>query len=344
MKTMTVRKILVRVPNWLGDAVLCLPALQALRQQFPKASITVLAKPRVAPLFMTLPWITETLEYDATGIQRNLVYYWNMVRKLRVGRYDLAVVFPNSFSTAFLAYLSGAALRVGFASEGRGFLLTHSIKPGAFRQKHLSEEYLDLIRAIGWHGTSPLPRLPLLPLPLREGRPKGKGRGRFLVGMACGAAFGPAKRWFPESFAEVGRRILTLKQTRIILFGTKAESALAGEVMKKIGSDRVLDLCGKTSLDQLMVQLKACDLLITNDSGLMHLASALGVKVVAIFGSTSPVWTGPLGKGDKVLYNKVFCSPCFQRTCHRTDVPYECLSKVTPEQVWLAARKELART
>ncbi len=336
-----VERILFRSPNWLGDAILSLPALQVTRQLYPQAEIIVVAKPRVSGIFSQNPLVQEVISYDPEGHKNKLPYYYSFVNSLEQKKFDLGLILPNSFSSALMAYLAKARARVGYNTEGRGMLLTQKLGARELRKKHLSEEYLDLVRALGWKGKSKGPRLYLdhdhgeKILEMTKGT-----KGKPWVALACGATFGPAKHWFPEHFAELGRRLIKEKKAHLFFLGTTKEYEASQVVIRMMQvKGGFTNLCGLTDLNQLGVVLEKCKLLVCNDSGIMHMGAALQVPLVAIFGSTSPVWTRPLGRKNKVLYERVFCSPCFKPTCYRTDVPYDCLKKVTPEKAWAACRE-----
>ena len=333
-----IRKILVRTPNWLGDAVMALPAISALEKAFPRASIALLAHRRVAGIYGLERQGCEVIAYDPQGIHRGVKGTGKLVRELRERLYDLAVVFPNSFSSAWMAFLAGAKQRVGYAAEGRGRLLTARLPlPKDYRKRHLAESYLDLVRELGIEVKASVPYLALYPEVKREGEAflheAGISRGSKVIGLGPGATYGEAKRWDPERFAEVGKR-LAAKGYWLVLLGVKEEKGLCDKIREGIGEEAV-NLAGRTDLRLLAGVLSQCEAFVSNDTGVMHLAASLGVPVVGLFGSTSPEWTRPLGRA-KVIYKRPFCSPCFARTC--PDGSRRCWKAIEAEEVLTSVR------
>lgn len=328
-----VRRLLVRAPNWLGDAVMSLPVLEGLRRRFPDAKLTVLAVPRVAPLFLHHPLVQEVREL-APGMRG-----WSSLLTLR-GRFDLAVALPNSFAAALGLFLAGARLRAGYAADGRSGLLTLTVHGReALTTVHLVYYYLGVLRAFGELTEEDVvpPRLYLTPADKAQGAAL-LGRGGPWVGLAPGAAYGPAKRWPAERFAEVARELATEAGVYPVILGGPGEMEVADEVAAQAGVP-VVNLAGRTTLRQALGVLSHLSVLITNDSGLMHAAAALGVPVVAIFGSTDPSVTGPVSRRASIITHPQDCSPCFRRTCEQD---YRCLTDVSVAEVTAAARLWLA--
>jgi heptosyltransferase-2 len=343
MKTLleNVKNILVRTPNWLGDTVMALPAIAALGKRYPKASLTLLAHHRVAGLYGLEKRPEEVIAYDPQGIHRGVKGTGRLVRELRERRYDLAVVLPNSFSSAWIGFLARAKHRVGYATEGRGSLLTIRLPlPKDFRKRHLAESYLDLVRVLGIEVKTSVPHIILDPEFKREGeaflREAGIPKGVKLIGLGPGATYGEAKRWDLERFAEVGKR-LGAKGYRLVLLGVKEEKGLCERIREGIG-EKAVNLAGKTDLRLLAGVLAQCEAYVSNDTGAMHLAAALGLPVVALFGSTSPEWTRPLGRA-KVIYKRPYCSPCFARTC--PDKSRRCWEAIEVDEVLSAVKEYL---
>lgn len=328
-----VRRLLVRSPNWLGDAVMSLPVLQGLRRRFPDAALTVLAVPRVAPLFMHHPLVQEVVELTP-GIRG-----WSALLTLR-GRFDLAVALPNSFAAALGLSVAGARVRAGYAADGRSGLLTLAVHGReALSTVHLVYYYLGVLRAFGelTDEDAVPPRLSLTPADKAHGAAL-LGQGGPWVGLAPGAAYGPAKRWPAERFAEVARELAREAGVHPVILGGPADMEVAAEVEARAGLP-VVNLAGRTTLREALGVLSRLSVLITNDSGLMHAAAALGVPVVAIFGSTDPSVTGPVSPRATIITHPQDCSPCFQRTC---DQDYRCLTAVSVAEVTAAARLWLA--
>ncbi|MEW6660580.1 MAG: lipopolysaccharide heptosyltransferase II [Thermodesulfobacteriota bacterium] len=341
---MAVRRILVRAPNWVGDAVMSLPALSGLQSLFPLAAITVLAAPRVAPLFAGIPGVAEVVVYPS-GPKKWLTL-WRLRRGIttnrkqktenRKPRFDLGLALPNSWEAALGLWLAGAKIRVGYDTQGRGPLLNVAVT-GAQVLSGLHTVYylLGVLQGCGGVEAFTPPRLYLQEEEVQAAAAilKSDNTQGPWVGLSPGAAYGPAKRWPPERFAAVGRELQKEFNARLVLLGGPEDRDAAAEVKARL--PEALDLVGRTSLRQALGVLKHLQLLITNDSGLMHAAAALGVPLLAIFGSTDPVATGPFTTRATVLHHPLPCSPCFKRTC---DLDYQCLLDISVEEVTDAAR------
>lgn len=327
----TVWEILVRAPNWVGDAVMSLPVLAGLTRLFPEAALTVLAVPRVTPLFAGLPGVKEVIIYPK-GAER-----WRLLRGLRK-KYDLALALPNSWEAAFALWLTEVPHRLGYAADGRSPFLTLTLqRRRRLRGLHQVYYYLGLLTALGEVKDFNPPRLTLSPSEREAGwgllAAAGLKPERPLVGLAPGAAFGPAKRWPPEAFAAVADRLQEESGANVVLLGGPEDREAAIEVQRH-SRGNLVDLSGRTTLRQALMVLSRLQVLISNDSGLMHAAAALEVPVVALFGSTDPKVTGPFTRRATVLYQGLPCSPCLRRTCK---IGYPCLSAIRPEEVFQAA-------
>jgi lipopolysaccharide heptosyltransferase II/tetraacyldisaccharide 4'-kinase len=331
-----VRRLLVRAPNWLGDAVMGLPTLHGLRDFFPQAEMAVLAAPSVAPLFTGQPGVAEIIDYPTGGGK------WPRLWELR-GRYDLSLALPNSLASAFGLWLAGVPDRVGYDADGRRLFLTVAVT-GRQRLAGLHTVYylLGLLQAFGEVKNLTPPALYPAAAEVQAamellGKP-GLAAGGPWVGLSPGAAYGPAKRWPPERFAALGALLQEEFGARLVLLGGPEDRSAADQVKDGLSAP-ALDLVGRTSLPQALAVLSRLQLLITNDSGLMHAAAALGVAVVAIFGSTDPGATGPFTCQATVLHHPRPCGPCFKRTCDTDD--YACLTDISVAAAATAARRWL---
>jgi len=322
-------KILVRGVNWLGDALITIPVLRVLRKRHPEDRITLLIREPLDTLFASLDAVDGvigfTLRKGAAGLSDRL----RLIRRLRTERFDRCLILPNSFDSALLPFLAGIAERTGFNRDGRGLLLTRRIPPipkGTGR--HQAQDYLKLVSPEAKESSELDFSLPPAPAAMEwaEETLRGLKGGHEtpLIGFNPGAAYGPAKMWFPDRFAELGTRLFNGIGAAIVLTGGPSEANLCGRIARGI-SGKVLDLSGKTDLPQLAAILAHCDLVVTNDSGPMHLASAAGTPVVALFGSTDPGATAPLG-GHLLLRGEVDCAPCWERNCPRGD--RRCMAKI----------------
>ena len=330
-----VREILVRAPNWVGDAIMSLPVLAGLKRLFPLAEITVLAVPRVAPLFAAQPAVTEIIPFPAGRGK------WQVLWEMR-GRFEVALALPNSMESALGLWLVGVPTRVGYNTDARGVFLKEAVSG----RQHLAGlhtvfYFLGLLKALGGVATFTPPALYLdseeedhAAQFLTEVELPGHGPW---VGLSPGAAYGPAKRWPPERFAALGRALQQELGARLVLLGGKTERPVAEQVKEHLQAP-VVDLVGRTSLRQALGLLSRFQLLVTNDSGLMHAAAALSVPLVSLFGSTDPTATGPFSSQAAVIRHPYPCSPCFKRTC---ESDYECLKAISVGEVLAAAGSRL---
>jgi len=336
--------ILIRGTNWIGDAVLTLPALAAIRNTFPDARIAVLAKPWVAEVYALCPEIDEVLLYRRPGIHDGIAGLLRLAGELRIRRFDAAVLLQNAIEAAILSCLARIPVRAGYGTDGRGLLLTHSVqKRKGIGKVHQTEYYVEMVTALGCREATGEIRLATTPEhgPLAERLLEGLGlAGKHpLVGIAPGAAYGPAKRWLPERFAAVADRLIRDDGASILLFGSAGDKQAAESVVRQT-SVPVADIAGQTDLREAIAVMARCDLFISNDSGLMHLAAALGIPTVAIFGSTNPATTGPVGKRSVVVRREVDCSPCLKTDCP-TD--FRCMEGISADDVLAAARNLLQK-
>jgi heptosyltransferase II len=343
-----VKRILVRGPNWLGDAVMCEPALRGLRGLFPDAQVTLLVKPAVADLFVGHPAVTRLLTYDIKGRHAGFSGKWALAKQLRRQGFDLAVLFQNAFEAAFLTFLARVPRRYGYATDGRSLLLSDPVAvPDPRLLLHQVRYYWDLLKPLGLTGDPPVPELVVLPEEEQAmvGRcaQGGLTPTDIVVGINPGSTYGDAKRWIPERFAEVTERLCRTihkspgQQVSVIIFGAKGEEHLGQDIAARLSS-RSLVLSGATTIRELMAAVKRCSLLLTNDTGPMHIASAFKVPVVAVFGPTDWRTTSPFGGAHAIVREPVDCAPCLLREC---PIDHRCMTRVTVDQVYEAATKQL---
>jgi heptosyltransferase-2 len=336
LKKSNINNILIRATNWVGDAVMTLPALEAVRENFQSASITVLARPWVAPLFENHPAVNNILIYNKhDGLTKNLSEFFHVINMIRKNKYDLAVLFQNAFEAALLAYLGRVTYRLGFDSDGRGFLLTHGIKRSSeIFAVHQVEYYLSILKAAGLKVESRNPVIYLSKKDLAKAENllqlKGISKNDFILGISPGAIFGNAKRWPFERFAEISDRASERWGAKVIILGSKKEKEI-GTSITGLMRHKPVDFCGTTSLGEVIGIIGRCNMFVTNDSGLMHIAAALGVPTLAIFGSTDHVATGPRGVKTRIIKHDIDCSPCLKPECP-TD--FKCMLSIEPEEVW----------
>lgn len=331
-----INKILVRVTNWVGDMVMCLPALEAVRTNFPDSSITVVARPWVVPLIKKHPAVDHVISYKkGDGFADDLMEFGRILRLIRSERYEIAFLFQNAFEAALLTYLGGIKNRIGYNTDGRGFLLTHSVvRDEDVLKLHQVEYYLTILRAMGWEADTKDPALSIDDSDMKDVREllvsEGIGEKDLLLGLSPGAIFGPAKRWPAERFAVVGDRAIEKWGAKVAILGSSGETEICNDLAISMKHPSI-NLCGKTSLGQAMALIKRCQLFITNDSGLMHVAAGLDVPMVAIFGSTDHVATGPRSGKARIVRHEISCAPCLKPECP-TD--FNCMLDILPDEVW----------
>jgi len=333
------KRILIRSVNWIGDAVMTTPAIGAVRERFPQAEITLLANPLVSQLFFPHEWVDRVITFDRNGSHKGIGGRLKLAAELRKHRFDAAIILPNSFDSALVPWLAGIPVRLGKRSDGRGLLLTGRYCPDESAIGHEVGYYLDLVRHFGIIGKATTPHLVTTPAEDRIAAAllanHGIGEQTFVLGINPGATFGSAKRWYPERFAEVARRLAAEWQARIVIFGGPDEAAIAASIEQHM-SGECLNLAGKTTVRDLMALIKRCNFFITNDSGPMHIAAAFGVPLVAIFGSTDHTGTAPYTDRAVVVRKDVECAPCKLRECP-TD--HRCMTTVTADDVVAAAMR-----
>jgi len=311
-------RILVRSSNRLGDAVMSIPAVQALKQGRVDARISVLVPERLAALWYIVEEVDEVVPISEGES------LWSVAHKLQ-GRFEVAILFPNSCRCALEVFLAGIPRRVGYQGHYRFWLLNQIIETPKQRvgvvPKHHSEHYLHMVRALGAPSKKPSPIS--LPFPLsRSIAPT--------LGLCPGAAYGPAKRWPTDRFREVIKEVFEKTGCCWKIFGTAKEVSIAREIVAGLPKGMVLNYAGKTDLTMLISELLSIRLLLSNDTGVMHLAAILGIPVVAIFGSTEPLLTSPPGDKHRVLRQHVECSPCFLKSC---PLDFRCMRAISIRQV-----------
>jgi heptosyltransferase-2 len=316
------KTIAVRAPNWLGDAVLSLPALRDLRAAFPAARLEVVARPAVAPLYGAVPALDGIREVKGLRAE---------VAALR--GFDVGVLFTNSLGTALAMRLAGVRERWGYARDGRGLLLTRAARrPAATGGRSQVFYYRAMLEQIGV-ATSGAPDASLTcPEAWRTSARALLGGGEHFVGVAPGAAYGGAKRWPAARFAAAAGLLARERGARVVVVGTAAERPAGALLARECGA---LDLCGRTSLPELVGVLAQLDLLLTNDSGPMHVAAALGTPVVATFGPTDWRETAPFGGRTAIAREPVECAPCRFREC---PIDHRCMERLEPARVAETAR------
>jgi heptosyltransferase-2 len=333
--------ILIRGVNWIGDAVITLPAIRSIRRTYPEARIDLLVKPWVYDIFKGNPYIDEIILYDKGRLK--------LIRELRKRHFDMAILLQNAFDAALITWLAGIPERIGYKRDIRGPLLTHAISVDkSTERRHQVYYYLDLLNSIGIKTEDEQPYLHLLYEEREDARELlkkafGEDDESPIIGINPGATYGPAKRWPVERFSYLVSRAIEELNARIVIFGSPSEVELANEIINSASRimhhvSRILNMSGKTNLRELASLISACDVFVTNDTGPMHMASALFVPTVAIFGSTDPAITAPFGEGHRVVTKNLPCSPCLKRECPEGHL--RCMNEISVDDV-LNVLKEL---
>ncbi len=334
-------KILIRGTNWVGDAVMTLPAVASVRAAYPRAHLAILAKPPIDDIYKMFSAADEIIPYE--NKYDNPVGIFQLAWRLRLKKFDAAILLQNAVEAAIMTLAAGIPLRAGFNTDGRGALLTHDIRrTGDILKGHQIDYYLEMVKALGCADIDRAMHLEthISPATARDIiRQYVSGNGEPVIGIAPGATYGPAKRWMPERFAAVADRLSADLDARVVLFGGKSDWETAEQVRKNARTD-MINIAGKTTLQEAVYCISQCRLFISNDSGLMHVAGALNIPTVAIFGSTNPVTTSPAGEKTILVRKPVLCSPCLKKTCP-TD--FRCMTLITVDDVVAAANTLLLK-
>lgn len=343
----TIERIVVRGTNWVGDAVMTIPALRQLRRLFPKAHITLATRDWAEGLFAGADYLDELQVHEGSGL-RSVV---QQVRQWRKRNFDLAVLLPNSLETALVASLARVPLRIGYATDGRQALLTHPLALPEWRQsKHEVFYYLKIIAELEWLSRQEQTFLDTQPdgsLEVSDARKSvardflrehGVERGNAVVALCPGSINSRAKRWPTERYAALADQLVDEVGAKVLLVGSSGETDVSLEVSRQMRNQPVM-LTGKTDLAELIAILSLVDLLVTNDTGPAHIASALGRPTLVIFGPTNPLTTRPFSPFGEIVREPPDCAPCMLRDC---PIDHRCMTAITPADVFERARKLLS--
>src|SRR5438309_5034421 len=310
-------RILIRSGNWIGDAHMTVLAVQTIKGGRPDAHVTIAAPEKIAEVWKIVPEVDAVIALP----QKSLFAATRLLCKAPT--FDVAILLPNSLRSALEVFLARIPRRVGFSGHSRRWLLNQRPRQTKARGiVHQTYRYLELAPTIGAKVRPDFP----------PANPVGSQRGDLTFALCPGAEYGPTKRWLPERFAEVAREIAARLPVRWILFGIASDRAVGEQIASGLG-EKCLNRIGQTTLSELIAELRQCHLLLTNDTGTMHLASLLRIPTVSIFGSTEPKRTGPLGGGHRILRHHVECSPCSLPQC---PLDLRCMREVTAAEVTTA--------
>ncbi len=330
------KNIIVKMPNWLGDLVMATPVLEDLRKRFPTAKITAMCQAGIAPLLKNDPNINEVYSYKRPSGWIRRSQHGVIIQAIRHGEYDLGILLTNSFSSAWWLWRGRVKKRLGYAGHMRSWLLTKPEPlPPKIKTQHLVTTYKMLLEPLGIPLSAADPQIYLTDtekksakdLLVDHGIPVGTAK---ILGINPGAAYGSAKCWLPESFVSLTQKMLLHKDLYVVYFGDQAGASLVNAICSQLPNERVINLAGKTSLRELVALIGCCSYFLTNDSGPMHVAAALKVPLLALFGSTDDTRTGPY-KNGKVIHKHVACSPCYKRVC---PIDFKCMKRIGVDEVY----------
>ena len=325
-------KILVVAPSWIGDTLLAQPLLARLKKKLPGAVIDALAPGWTAPVLRRMREINEVIEAPFGHGELGLLARWRLGRSLRSRGYDEAIVLPNTFKSALIPFFAGIPLRAGFVGESRYGLLNLTHKLDAKRRPLMAERYAQLAEKPGVPPARPLPEVGLrvdqanLLVTLNR---LGLSRAKPVVAFCPGAEYGPSKRWPARHFAVLARK-LAAQGCAVWLFGSEKDRDIGEEIVRS-SDGAATNLCGRTDLASAIDLLSLAEVVVSNDSGLMHVAAGVGRPVVALYGSSSPEHTPPLSASARVVRTGIECSPCFARECPLGH--FKCMNELAPERV-----------
>ena len=351
------QKILIVQPSWVGDAVMATPTLRAVRELYPQAHISYLMRRYVKQLYSGMPWVDQVISYR-TGKTKSKTGkgLFELSARLRTGKFDLAILLPNSFKSALLCKMSNIPRIFGYERDGRGFLLTDRLLPvkdkGKFVPSPMINTYLGLARYLGSKSRDLRMELFVTDSDRREAgeafrrsgldlsldRPAATGAPP-LVMLNPGAQYGAAKLWKAEYFAQLADRFVEELGATVLLSSSPRERAIVETIRRQMQHDAVdLSTAGMT-LGSLKEIVRRCDLMVTNDTGPRHIAAAMNVPVVTVFGPTHPQWTEIYYPRERQVAVKVFCGPCQKKIC---PLDHRCMTQVTPAMVWSACTQLLS--
>jgi len=340
-------KILIRATNWVGDAIMALPALRAVRKRFPGAEIAIVGRTYVADIYRDQEICNQLISYDSAGLHAGFSGRERLAAELRTQKFDVALLLQNAFDAAWLAWRANIPERIGYARDARSFLLTKAVPLPRLGEIPAHEKfyYLELLRRARWLDSVQDESFIGLHVPEEKRRSadeflckSGVRQGAIRIAIGAGASYGSAKCWPPPRFADVANRLQSETEADVILFGTAAEATVSTAIASEMTRPPI-DITGQTAIADLPALLSQCHLFIGNDSGAMHVAAAVGLPIVAIFGPTDPFGTAPITLRCSIVQQKPYCSPCFLRRCP-TD--HRCMTAITADMVEAAARPWLS--
>lgn len=334
------KKFLIRMPNWVGDAVMATPLIVDLKAAFPGSSVTLMCQGAIGQLFLHEPLVDGIIAFKKPSRFIHRLHQSDLIHDLRKGEFDIGLLTTNSFSSAWWFYRGHVPRRIGFKDRGRSFLLTDPVPfPKERERQHLIKTYKELLKPLGIPVSETPARLVVteeereaaLSLLKKEGY-----KGGAIIGINPGAAYGSAKCWLPERFRGLAEKLIKDPSTYVVFYGDNSQRETIDGITRDLGP-QVINLSGKTTLRELMAFISLSSAFVSNDSGPLHMAYALKIPVVAIFGPTSEVISGPQGKSI-TIHKHVECSPCFKRTC---PIDHRCMTRIGEDEVYDAVKRLL---
>lgn len=336
------KNILIRMPNWLGDLVMATPVIHDLRHKWPKASITAMCQSNVGALLECDPNLNEIYSFKKPSGWIHRSQHLNIIETLKRGEYDLGILLTNSFSSAWWFWKGQVANRLGFACNLRSLLLNKALPfPKNKENQHLVLTYKALLKPLNIPLSSTPPTLYVSDEEKKAAQTLLESKDydihrHILIGINPGAAFGSAKCWLPDRFHALTKKLLEDPRVMVAYFGDPVGAPLVNDICQGFDS-RVINCAGKTTIRELLALIASCAVMLTNDSGPMHIASALKIPLVALFGSTSDVKTGPYA-GGIVIHKHVECSPCYKRIC---PIDFRCMKQIEVNEVYQAIHSQI---
>ena len=339
------KNIIMRMPNWLGDLVMATPIIHEVRKKWPNANITAMCQANTGALLASDPNLNEVYRFKKPNGWIHRSQHCEIIDTLKRGEYDLGIILTNSFSSAWWFWRGNVTNRIGFATNLRSFLLNEAVPfPKNKETQHLVLTYKALIEPMGIPISSTPPTLYVSDEEAKAAQILLEANGyqpkhNILIGINPGAAFGSAKCWLPDRFHAVTEKLLEDPRVVVAYFGDSIGAPLVNDICKDFNS-RVINFAGKTSIRELLALIQLCAVMLTNDSGPMHIAAALKTPLVALFGSTNDVKTGPYGEGI-VIHKHVECSPCYKRVC---PIDFRCMKQIEVDEVYEAICRQIPST
>ncbi|MBI4768122.1 MAG: lipopolysaccharide heptosyltransferase II [Deltaproteobacteria bacterium] len=338
-----IRTILIRGANWVGDALMTTPVVEAIRHNFPEARISLLVVPWVMDLFTHNPHSDEVIPYFREGRHKGLRGKRVLLKEIKGRKFDLSILLQNAFEAALLAWGARIPRRAGYNTDWRGWLLTHAVplRP-EYKKVHQTQYYLAMARGLGLEApdTDMFLQVPDEYTTYIHSRLKRYGyEGRPLIVLAPGATYGSAKMWPGERYSLLATELARYCGAGLIILGSVQEKGVGDGIVRGVGQEMAVNLSGATSLLEAAAWIKQATLVISNDSGLMHMAAALSKPQLAIFGPTNRITTGPRNRKAHIIYHETACAPCLKVRCP-TD--HKCMASITVEEIFEAACRMLS--